>query len=179
MRILNLFSLCVVVIVAFSCKTEKSNDVKKENFFDTIFINDSIGLIRGSNMAVLPDEVLKNEPGKPVLENDSILEYVYDYELPTGKTKTRLHYNFDEFGLFEIQIDLYPETEEDAKKMITEIDEYLTQKFGNSKALGTVKRWTTFGQSNRLIEITLSNETADFGKPFVSLNYLEPLPDEI
>lgn len=179
MKILKLFSLVIMLSAVVACQSNSQNESESELKYDTLFINDSVGLIRGSDMAIFPEEVLKNEPGVPSLQTDSIIEYDYRYNFVSGHADLHVYYTFDEFGLFEIQIDLYPETGESAKMMAKEIDDHLTAKYGSSKSIGTVKRWTTFGPSNRLVEITLSNETADIGKPFVSLNYLEPLPDEI
>lgn len=179
MRILKLFSLLFLIVGVYACATEqpKQDEVLVE--FDSILRKDTTGLIRGSAMGDLPEDVLSREEGTPVVNSDTLVEYGYSYNLITGKTDARLYYAFDEFGLFEIQIDMFPETEDEAKDLRSEIEDELTAKYGKSKELGSLKRWTTFSRSNSLVEITLSNESADQGKPFISLNYLEPLPDEI
>ena len=179
MRILKLFSLLFFLLGIFSCASEQPKQDEEVIEFDSVFREDTAGLIRGSAMGDLPEDIVRREKATPVLNSDTLVEYDYSYNLKTGNTDARLYYAFDEFGLFEVQIDLYPKTEDEAKALRMEIDEELTAKFGKSKELGSVKRWTSFSRSNNLVEITLSNETADAGKPFISLNYLEPLPDEI
>ena len=144
-----------------------------------IFGNDSVSLFRGSAMGDLPEDVLAKEKGKATVESDSIVEYDYTFKLQSGKTRIHLFYTFDEFGLFEIQTDFYPESEASAEDLMPILIAELTEKFGNPKQTGVILRWTTVSKSNSLIEITLSNETPDAGEPFVSLNYLEPLPDEL
>lgn len=180
MRILKLYSLLFVILGVFACATEPpTQDEELVVEFDSVFGEDSVGLIRGSAMGDLPGDIVKREEGTPTVNSDSLVEYDYSYNLKTGNTNAHLYYTFDEFGLFEVQMDLYPENEDDAKALRSEIEEELTTKYGKSKELGSIKRWTTFSRSNSLVEITLSNESADAGKPFISLNYLEPLPDEI
>lgn len=180
MRILKLFSLLFFSLGIFACTSENP---KEEEIiileYDSVFRQDTTGLIRGSAMGDLAEDIVKREEGTPVVNSDSLVEYNYSYKFKSGNTDTRLYYTFDEFGLFEVQIDLYPETEEGAKALRSEIEAELNSKFGKSKELGSLKRWTTFSRSNSLVEITLSNESADAGEPFISLNYLEPLPDEI
>ena len=181
MRILKLYSLLFFILGIFACASEQpgQEEIVLIEKFDSVFREDTTGLIRGSSMGDLPQDILKREEGTPVINSDTLVEYDYSYNFKTGNTDARLYYTFDEFGLFEVQIDLHPQTEDDAKALRLEIENDLTANYGKSKELGSVKRWTTFSRSNSLVEITLSNESADIGKPFISLNYLEPLPDEI
>lgn len=181
MRILKLYSLLFFILGVFACASEQPNEeeIVIVEEFDSVFREDTTGLIRGSAMGDLPEDVVKREDGTPVVNSDTLVEYDYSYNLTTGNTDTRLYYAFDEFGLFEVQIDLYPETEDEAEALRLEIEKELTTNYGKSKELGSLKRWTTFSRSNSLVEITLSDESGDVGKPFISLNYLEPLPDEI
>jgi|SRR5690554_987979 len=180
MRILKLLSLLFLISCVFACASEQPKQEDGQIVeFDSIFREDTTGLIRGSAMGDLPEDIVNSEHAEPVINSDTLVEYEYAFHLKTGNADARLYYTFDEFGLFEVQIDLYPETEDAAKALKLEIEKELTAKYGDSKELGSLKRWTTFSRSNSLVEITLSNESADFGKPFISLNYLEPLPDEI
>lgn len=180
MKILRLFSLLVVVFALVSCGGEKPAETKIETVgIETVFGTDKEGLFRGSDISDTPNKVRANEKAVPTVDSDSLIEYDYTFQLETGATEMHLFYTFDEFGLFEIQVDLYPETDEKAKELLPELEEQLTTRFGEPKEAGLAKRWTTFSVSNNIIEITLSNESSDSENAFISLNYLEPLPDEI
>lgn len=180
MNILRLFSLLVFLIALVSCQNDAPPVQQVETVgIDAIFGTDEDALFRGSDISDPPNEIRTQEKAEPTVDSDSLIEYDYTYQLKSGATEMHLFYTFDEFGLFEIQVDLYPEDEEKAKTLIPLIEKQLTTRFGEPKQMGLSKRWTTFSVSNNIIEITLSNESLDAENAFISLNYLEPLPDEI
>lgn len=180
MKILRLFSLLVFVFVLISCQSELPPEQKIETVgVDAIFGTGGDALFRGSNISDKPSQVRTKETAVPTADSDSLIEYDYSFQLKSGTTEMHVFYTFDEFGLFEIQVDFYPESDEKAKDLVPKLEEQLTTRFGEPKEIGLSKRWTTFSVSNNIIEITLSNESTDAENAFISLNYLEPLPDEI
>lgn len=144
-----------------------------------VFGADSTSLFRGHQMGDTAQSIRQNEINAPIVDTDSLLQYHYFYNLESDSTEIDFYYTIDSYGLFEIQADLHPRTQEGAKKILAKITETLNKKYGDYREVGLVHRWTTNSPSNELIEITLSNESEDYGEPFVSLNFLEPLPNEI
>ncbi len=181
MKILKLYSLLILLVsIGVSCQSDKPTEQKeKKDSIDSVFQLADDALFRGSNIGDNPDQVRKNEKSIVVIDTDSLLHYQSTYTFESGASDVEMYYTFDEFGLFEIQVDFYPNNSEAPAKLISKIKDILTTRFGNPKELGTAKRWTTYSASNNLVEITLSDESADAEVPFVSLNFLEPLPDEI
>lgn len=181
MRILRLFSLLVFILALVSCQSEPPLPEQKVETVgvDSIFGISEDALFRGSNISDQPNQVRTKETAIPTTDSDSLIEYDYTFQLKSGKTEMHVFYTFDEFGLFEIQVDFYPESAEKAKDLLPQLEEHLTTRFGEPKENGLSKRWTTFSVSNNIIEVTLSNESTDAENAFISLNYLEPLPDEI
>jgi len=180
MKILRLFSFLFVTVALISCEGEKPAETKIETVeIETVFGTNKEGLFRGSDISDTAGQIRGKEKAAPTFDSDSLIEYDYTFQLKSGTTEMHLFYTFDEFGLFEIQVDFYPENEEKAKELLPELEEQLTTRFGEPKEAGLAKRWTTFSVSNNIIEITLSNESMDAENAFISLNYLEPLPDEI
>lgn len=172
--------MLVLTLTLVSCGSEKPPEQKTETVgIESIFGTENNALFRGSDISDLPEEIRSREQGNPTADSDSLIEYEYTFQLKSGVTKMHIYYTFDEFGLFEIQADLYPEKEEKARELMPKLEENLTARFGEPKESGLAKRWTTFSVSNNIIEITLSNEASDAESAFISLNYLEPLPDEI
>lgn len=182
MRILKVFSFPLVVLasalIVSSCGETSTQTPAREGLTD-IFGNDSTALFRGHQMGDLAQQVKEAEPGAPRIFLDTLVEYDYTYIFNQDTTVVDIIYTIDSYGLFEIQVDMYPQSPEGAKRLMDQIPEKLSGNYGEPRPIGIVQRWTTNSRSNNLVEITLSNESEDAGKPFISLNYLEPLPDEL
>ncbi len=176
-----LFFLALLVM-GLGCSGEKEISEEaagKARFVNVLFGNDSTTLFRSASIAAGVGRVENGEPHKPSLSSDSLLTYEFSLGEDSLESSVELFYSFDTYGLFEVQADIYPQTDSIAKFISEDIAEYLNDRFGSAKQIGIVKRWTTNSASNTIIEITLSNETADSDEPFVSLNFLEPLDDEL
>lgn len=169
-----------MVIISSACKDQPQPEkVDEKATLADFFGADSLSIFRNHQMGDTAQAVRKSENNTPIVDTDSLLQYHYLYNFESDSTDIDVYYTIDSYGLFEIQADLHPKTKEGAKKLVAEITEILNQKYGTYKEMGLVQRWTTNSPSNELIEITLSNESEDYGSPFISLNFLEPLPNEI
>ncbi|MFN2423059.1 MAG: hypothetical protein ABR572_04730 [Cryomorphaceae bacterium] len=135
--------------------------------------------IRGSQPGDSPEEVRVRETFTLNEDSDSLLVYTGQLDFDESSVSITVFYNFDEFGLFEFQFDLRPESRSGAKVLHDQLKEFLTAQYGEPKQPGTALRFTSFSPSNNVVEITLSDESTEVGTPFVSLNFLEPLDDEI
>ncbi len=135
--------------------------------------------IRGTQLGDALEAVRKRETF--VLTEEGLTHLIYESEVDINErpAEVSVYYNFDEFGLFEIQIDIFPEERADAVLAFDRLKTLLTSLYGAPrKALGGL-RFTSYSPSNNVVEITLTDESAEAGVPFVSLNYLEPLDDEV
>ena len=169
-----------MVIISSACKDQPQPEKAHEKAtLADFFGSDSMTFFRGHQMGDTAQSVRRSESTTPIVDTDSLLQYHYFYHFESDSTDIDVYYTIDSYGLFEIQADLHPKTKEGAKKLMTKITDILNQKYGSYKEMGLVQRWTTNSPSNELIEITLSNESEDYGSPFISLNFLEPLPNEI
>lgn len=135
--------------------------------------------IRGSQPGDTPDEVRDRETFTLREGSDTLLVYTGQLEFGDSPVSVTVFYNFDEFGLFEFQFDLRPASRPEASALFEELKIFLTALYGDPEPMGTGLRFTSFSPSNNVVEITLSDESAETGTPFVSLNFLEPLDDEI
>lgn len=140
--------------------------------------SDSSG-IRGSHPGDSPEEVRKRETLEPEVNTDTLLIYAWQRDFDERPVEVMLFYSFDEFGLFEFQFDLRPESGSEASALFRELETLLTARYGEPIPTRTGLRFTSFSPSNNVVEITLSDESKELGSPFVSLNFLEPLDDEI
>lgn len=177
MNILKWFSPIIFILGTLACGNPEPAAVQ-ESAVKALFDGDENGLFRGSNMGAMPDEVLKNEEAALTFASDSLLEYDLSFSYEKESVPTKLYYSFDEYGLFEIQIDLTV-AGESRSALQAEISKFLSDQFGEVEKDGSFMLWTTNSASNRLIEITcIADQQAD-GTPFLSLNYLEQLGGEL
>lgn len=125
------------------------------------------------------EQVREIESWQLVAESDTLL--VYEAVLPyDGRdVEVTAYYNFDLYGLFEMQFDIFPQSDKDANLVFRAMKSKCTMLFGRPQPAPAGWSYTTYSPSNRIVEITLGNETPDAGRPFVSLNLLEPLEDEV
>lgn len=153
---------------------------KEEPTFGTEILAPGEGAsVRGAQLGDALEAVREREAFTLAEEGLSHLVYESEVDINERPAEVTVYYNFDEFGLFEIQIDLYPAERADAVLAFDHLKTMLTTLYGAPrKALGGL-RFTSYSPSNNVVEITLSDESRDAGVPFVSLNYLEPLDDEV
>lgn len=99
-----------------------------------------------------------------------------NYSIPFSQTDSAhfdVIYVFDQFGLFEIQVDIYASTDKETTELFSEFRELLVTRYGAPIEKPESAFWKAkTGEHN--IEITLRDESADYDKPFLSLNILEP-----
>lgn len=130
-------------------------------------------------MADAPEMVSKKETEDAKFSSDSLIQYQFNYIDDTDTLEIDLYYAFDTFGLFEIQSDIYTSSNPENKAWFSQLKKGLTEQFGDANTMGKTHRWTTSSPSNNIVEISLGEEQDEDGTPFISLNILEPLENEL
>jgi len=167
------FSLFFLSFLVFAC-----NNVQEQTEETEFRLSAEGAIFREVNMGDSPDDVKSNETADPVFLSDTLMQYRTRLEWKGEKIGSDLYYNFDEYGLFEIQADYFaPASKRDS--IFESMNNLLTGKYGAPSRNFEALRWTTPSASNTLIEISLSKEIDLEGQPFISLNYLEPLNEEL
>lgn len=153
---------------------------KEEPGFGAVILAPGEGAsIRGSQLGDALEAVRERETFALTEEGLTHLVFESEVDINERPSEVTVYYNFDEFGLFEIQIDIFPAERADAVIAFDHLKTLLTTLYGAPrKALGGL-RFTSYSPSNNVVEITLTDESGEAGVPFVSLNYLEPLDDEV
>jgi hypothetical protein len=176
-KILKWFSLffLLVVLACGSPPVEKEPALEATDFIgqkeNGIYRGIDIGLTNESFSSSLRDSVLE--------QSDSLVKSFFVIDKGGRVCEVVTHFSFDVYGLFEIQSDIFPPTDSVSKVITDMLQAELTLRYGEFARLGNTMRWTTNSERNNIIEISLSNESIDYGEPFVSLNYLEPLDEEV
>ncbi len=153
--------------------------IQKRDFATEVLRSEKGRKIRGIELGKTMEAARQLETAELVSSSDSSLVFREDVSYRGRKVELELHYNFDQYGLFEVQIDVFPASMSDAEKCFLALKRKLTLMYGSPKPMGQGWRYTTFSLTNNIVEVSLHNESRDAGKPFVSINFLEPLDDEL
>ncbi len=163
-----LFSLTFIGL--FSCNTEKEQELTPVSIAGQI-MGDS-GEFRGHKMGDALDSIAGRE-------REFLFKRTRDelnYSIPFSQTDSAhfdIIYVFDQFGLFEIQVDIYASTLDETTELYNDFRKILMDRYGTPIEKPESAFWkATSGEHN--IEITLRDESIDYDKPFLSLNILEP-----
>ena len=174
MTTLKRFSLPILLLLVISCtQAEKTSEERQ----DEVLIENS-GFFRGYILGSEPDSVLAVEKWTPAVANDSTVQYSERLLILEDTVLLDTYLAFDAYGLFEVQVDVFTLNDSLSEAIIDDWSELLIVPFGEPENLMASRRWTTFSESNNIIEITLSQERNSQNQKFISLNYLEPLDDE-
>lgn len=182
MIILKWFKPYFLPLILLTCFAACSPPIAdKRDFAGAMLNSDSGRNVRGFQMGDTPAEIKVSENFDLDFESDSLLVYQGVVPYDGRDVNVAVYYSFDDFGLFEIQFDIYPRSMGDAKNVFIALKGKLTLIYGRPLSLdaGNGWRFNTFSPSNSIIDIVLTNESKESGTPFVSLNFMEALEDEI
>lgn len=166
-------------MLLLACGPEPKQDKSESQSVATQLLGEGEGLFRDANIGASYGHTELPDSAQVLQNTDSLISYKLQIHRGDSSSQVTVYYTFDDFGLFEIQVDVFPLQAEASEYYMNLLEKELTNRFGDYNRVGAVKRWTTVSPSNNTVEISLSNESADYGEPFISLNYLEPLEEEI
>jgi len=168
-----------LLLLLFACGNEpKQKEAELQPVLAQLF-GDSEGLFRDADIGQQISQTEIPDSAEVLQNTDSLISYKLQVNRLDSSSEVTVYYTFDDFGLFEIQVDIFPLNPNASSYYMSILQDELTGRYGDFNQMGAVKRWTTVSPSNNRVEISLSNESADYGEPFISLNYLEPLEEEI
>lgn len=182
MTILKWFKPSLLALIVLACLTACSPPISDKRDFASAMLNSDSGRnVRGFQMGDTPEEVKLSEDFDVDFESDSLLVYEGVVPYDGRDVNVTVYYSFDDFGLFEIQFDIYPRSMDDASSVFLALKGKLTLIYGRPLSLkaGNGWRFNTFSPSNSIIDIVLTDESKESGTPFISLNFMEALEDEI
>jgi hypothetical protein len=132
--------------------------------------------LRGVEIGDTKEIVKAKEKGKPAEETSTSLLY----RNPISNADSSYYeivYNFDELGLFEIQADVFLQDPKISKEFFDQIREKFNEKYGTPSGDEGIIGWIGKTNKNTSLEITLSNEGVEYIRPFISINFIEPLEE--
>lgn len=154
----NFFPVLLLAVVISSCTKPKSKLSPYGPVFENVMRSDS-GVFRGFSLGDQPGFVLSKEQGKPI-ESDSA--YLY-YEYPLDSVGSfNITYNFDDFGLSEIQSDIYITNPDKADEVFSKFKAFFDDHYGKSESRMGFSVWSVKSEKYREVQINLSDESTDF-----------------
>lgn len=171
--------LLVAGIFGFSCNTENTKSSEQIPLYSTVCQPHLGGMFRGFTLGESIADFVGKNPDLDTRNIGSGFSKRYDISWKETAQSLEVFYTFDSYGLYEIQADLYIDDKDDTKEAFSIFQTYFDSLYGASACEGGTCLWTTFSISNLVVEVSLSIESVDSNSSFISINFLEPLTDEI
>ena len=138
----------------------------KNSHFRGVSIGDGIEAVKSKE---------KNKPSEETATNLHYRNIIGDYD----SSYYEVNYTFDELGLFEIQADVFLQDQAVSKEFFDQIKTKFNDKYGAPSGDEGMTGWVSKSKKNTSIEITLSNEGVEYVRPFISINFIEPLEEGV
>lgn len=82
-------------------------------------------------------------------------------------------YNFNEQGLYVIELDIFPKTEKDTGELFDSFKSFYDRRYGKSTVDDGYTTWFTKSTQGTDIEISMIDKTRDLEKPYLSVIFYE------
>ena len=169
---LNLFLIllfsCVVALLT-ACE-DKPAEVESD--LSTILQSVEGGDVRGSTIGDRREDVLKREKAN-IVHN---MPDEVTCRIPTGMKDSTFYditYNFNEQGLYVIELDVFPTDLRSTNALFNDFQNYYNQRYGASSSDDGYTTWFTKSNQGTDIEITMIDESKEMNKPYLSLTFYE------
>lgn len=132
------------------------------------------GHFRGATIGDSPQDIVDFELAKPAKTTEE--ELVYRFEIPeTDSGYFEVFYQFDQYGLFEIQVDIYLFDRERTAELFSDFRGYFNELYGESTMDSGYTTWKTLSKRKYEINVSLIDESEDYGYSLLSITFNEEL----
>lgn len=172
-RIITIFIVVLLGNSSISCSPEKKQEKERtraEIRTDEIFGEG--GHFRGNTIGQHIQEVVKADRDFLFKKQEDELNYSIPFS-PTDSAHFDVAYFFNQKHLYEIQVDVLINSDQEVKKLFGAFKEKLINRHGNPSEKTDYAYWEVKENGHQL-EITLRNESAEYNRPFLSLHIIEP-----
>lgn len=169
-RLKNYFFLIVLMCIVGACKSPEEEPVREKNRAEKII--GEPGHFRGVSIGMHMDSVV-------TIDRDFLFKRKLDelnYSIPFSQTDSSyfdVSYAFNKKQLFEIQVDLFLLNEHEKEQLFQQFNALLSSRFGTPSEKAKYAFWSV-RESGRELEITLRDVSAEYERPMISLNIIEP-----
>lgn len=154
-----------------SCESNDEPELTESQLLTQKIFGNS-GHFRDNSIGDHINEVVKNDRGFLFKQQPDELNYSIPFSA-TDSAFIDVAYVFDNEHLFEIQADVLPNSEKEVYLLFESFQERLSSRYGTPSEKPTYSYWEA-SENGRPLEITLRDVSAEYGRPFLSLNIIEP-----
>lgn len=156
------------LVVFISC----GDDHPEKEGADKILKTSQGGDFRGVRIGDRPEDVLKLEDAESVYSMPDELVYRIP---PDSKDSTwyEISYNFDDDGLYDIQLDIYPKSDSGVESLKRDFIQYYISKYGDCRHSEGYCEWRSMTDNGRIVSITLADTVLQKERPCLQVNFNE------
>jgi len=159
-----LFLFLIIILNACTKPVQLINITKNEN-----------GIFRGIDIGDSPEKVMSLEDSLTLKDKARANTYLY-YDIPVkvrggtkGANSFTIAYNFEDEHLYEIQVDVYLESEDDCQRIYKDFITLYNKKYGKYIKDQDYLVWNTKSAEGDNISIELINESNEYKDGKLSL----------
>lgn len=155
----------LLLLVACTSQPKEENPI-------TEILGSAEGDFRGVNIGDSQVEVLAKEQDHVVYTMPEELTCRIPSQLKES-THYEISYGFGEGGLYLIELDVFPGTDNEKKELFELFKSYYDQRYGESSVEDGFSMWQTFSHRGTDVEISIIDESIEQGKPYLSITFYE------
>ncbi len=160
--------IAILLIIPSSCNTDSHQNEDEQS----IVLTDDGSDFSGVNMGDDIQEVLAKKSSNVVYRMPDELTTRIPLDMKDS-TFYEVNFNFDEDGLYVIDLDFFPKDETAVDALFEEYSQYYIYHHGDPEKKDNVYYWYTISAKGSDVEITMTNESAERKKPTLNISFLE------
>lgn len=130
------------------------------------------GDVRGNSIGDGMDDVLQREKNNIVYNMPDEITCRIPLSMKDS-TFYDITYNFNDQGLYVIELDLFPASESDAQKLFGEFRSFYDLRYGASTADDGYTTWFAKSEHGTDVEITMIEESKEMQRPYLGVTFYE------
>jgi hypothetical protein len=161
-------ALLIACSLLVACNDEPSEELNAK----LILKNSEQGDFRGINIGDRPEDVKNIEDAETVYSMPDELVYRIP---PNTKDSTwyEISYNFNEQGLYDINLEIFPKDESGLGAMKQDFVGHYIEKYGECTMQNGYCTWRAMTENGHIVSITLTDSLSNNTRPRIKINFNE------
>jgi hypothetical protein len=151
-----------------SCEAEKPKERTIEDILETVDEGD----FRGNKLGDDIQKVMAREQDNIVYSMPDELTCRIPMDI-RDSTFYEISYNFNDMGLYVIELDVFPKSLEVAQQLFGRFKTYYDNKYGKSTVDDGYTSWFISSTRGTDVEISMIDESAEKGMPYLTIMFYE------
>lgn len=160
--------LIIVMLTSSGCSTDSGGDES----LDPQTLTGEDGGLRGAAMGDNIRTIMAREANNIVHQMPDELTA----RIPINQKDSTYYditYNFNDSGLYVIDMDIYPKDSSDGRIIFDQFSAYYNRRYGKALQEGGLFQWETYSSRQTIVEITISDQALGRIDPTLSITFFE------